>query len=135
MGSPVLAARDGLVVLTRDGFDPGAPDPAFKKRANLVFIRHSDGTLGEYVHLLKGTVGVRPGQTVQAGQLLARSGNSGYTRGPHLHFMVFRAKDSKTRESLPIRFVTKQGSGVFLQEGQAYTGATFPAPAKAAMAK
>jgi murein DD-endopeptidase MepM/ murein hydrolase activator NlpD len=119
-GTPVLAARDGLIVLTRDGFDAGAPDPAFKKRANLVFVRHSDGTLGEYLHLLKGTVRARVGQTVRAGQLLAYSGNSGYSRGPHLHFMVFRAKDSKTRESLPIRFVTAQGSGLVLEEGGIY---------------
>jgi murein DD-endopeptidase MepM/ murein hydrolase activator NlpD len=120
-GTPVLAARDGLVVLVRDGFDRGAPDPAYKQQANLVFVRHSDGTLAEYVHLVKGGMKVKEGDTVRAGQILARSGNSGYSRGPHLHFMVFRAKDSKTRESLPIRFVAKEGSGLVLEEGQSYT--------------
>jgi murein DD-endopeptidase MepM/ murein hydrolase activator NlpD len=123
-GTPVLAARDGLVVLVRDGFDSGAPDPAYKKRANIIFVRHLDGTLGEYVHLLKGGMKVRVGDTVRTGQLLALSGNSGYTRGPHLHFMVFRAKDSKTRESVPIRFVAKEGSGLLLEEGKSYTAST-----------
>jgi len=124
-GTPVLAARDGFVVLVRDGFDIGAPDPGYKKRANLIFVRHSDATIGEYLHLLKGGTKVRIGTTVRAGQVLALSGNSGYTQGPHLHFMVFRAKDSKARESLPIRFVTKEGSELVLEEGKSYAAAAF----------
>jgi len=123
-GTPVLAARGGLVVLVRDGFDIGAPDPAYKPRANLIFVRHSDGTLAEYLHLLKGGMKVRTGDTVQAGQRLALSGNSGYTRGPHLHFMVFRARNSRTRQSFPIRFVTREGSGLVLEEGRSYTAST-----------
>src|SRR5262249_40529935 len=121
VGTPVVAARDGVVVLVRDEFDRGAPDPAYKKRANLVFVRHSDGTLGEYAHLLKGGMRVKFGDRVRAGQVLALSGNTGYSRGPHLHFMVFRAKDSKSRESLSVRFVTKEGSGMVLEEGKSYT--------------
>jgi murein DD-endopeptidase MepM/ murein hydrolase activator NlpD len=119
-GTPVFVARDGLVVLVRDGFDVGAPDPAYKKRSNLVFIRHADATLGEYLHLLKGGIKVKAGQTVHAGQMLGLSGNSGYTRGPHLHFMVFRAKDSKSRESLPIRFFGPGGAGIELEQGKIY---------------
>jgi hypothetical protein len=119
-GSQILAARGGLAALVRDGFDAGAPDPNYKSRANLVFVRHSDGTIGEYVHLLKGGIRVKEGETVRAGQMIALSGNSGYSRGPHLHFMVFRAKDSKTRESLPIEFITEEGSGVVLKEGRTY---------------
>jgi murein DD-endopeptidase MepM/ murein hydrolase activator NlpD len=53
--------------------------------------------------------------------MLALSGNTGYTKGPHLHFMVFRAKDSKSRESFPILFITKEGSGLTLQQGKRYT--------------
>jgi murein DD-endopeptidase MepM/ murein hydrolase activator NlpD len=124
-GTPVLAARDGLVVLVRDGFDNGAADPAYKKRANMIFVRHSDATIGEYVHLLKGGTKVRIGSTVRAGQVIALSGNSGYTQGPHLHFMVFRAKDSKAGESLPIRFVTKEGPDLALEEGKSYTATAF----------
>jgi murein DD-endopeptidase MepM/ murein hydrolase activator NlpD len=87
-------------------------------------VRHSDGTLGEYLHLLKGSLKVEAGDSVAAGQLLALSGNSGYTRGPHLHFMVFRAKDSKTRESLPIRFITREGARMVLEECRSYTAPT-----------
>jgi hypothetical protein len=120
-GTPVLAAREGLVVLVRDGFESGSPDPALKTRSNLIFVRHSDATLGEYLHLLKGGMKVKPGDKVRVGQQLGLSGNSGYSRGPHLHFMVFRAKDSHTRESLPIRFLTKEGSSIELDQGKSYT--------------
>jgi len=120
-GTPVFAARDGVVVLVRDGFDIGAPDPSYKKRSNLIFIRHGDATLGEYLHLLKGGIRVNAGQTVRAGQMLALSGNSGYTRGPHLHFMVFRTRDSKSRESLPIRFSGPGGTSIELEQGKTYT--------------
>lgn len=125
-GTPVCAARDGQVVLVRDGFENGEPDPAYKKRANLIFVRHADATLGEYLHLLKGGMKVKRGDLVHAGEVLAFSGNSGYTQGPHLHFMVFRAKDSKMRESLPIRFVTREGSGIELEQGQIYTSVPVP---------
>jgi murein DD-endopeptidase MepM/ murein hydrolase activator NlpD len=120
-GEPVVAARGGLVVLVRDGFDVGASDSAYKMKVNEIFVRHSDGTLAEYVHLQKDCMKVKVGDAVNAGQILALSGNTGYTRGPHLHFMVFRAKDSKSRESLPVRFVTKEGSGLILQQGRRYT--------------
>jgi hypothetical protein len=123
-GTPVFAARDGLAVLVRDGFDSGAADPSYKKKANVIFIQHADGTLGEYVHLQKEGMKVNVGDTVHAGQMIALSGNSGYTQGPHLHFMVFRAKDSKTRESLPIYFVAKEGSGLTLEQGRRYTAVT-----------
>ena len=120
-GEPVFAARGGLVVLVRDGFDVGAPDSALKLKANEIFVRHSDGTLGEYVHLQKDGMKVSVGDTITAGQMLALSGNTGYTQGPHLHFMVFRAKDSKSRESFPIYFATKEGSGMTLRQGRRFT--------------
>jgi murein DD-endopeptidase MepM/ murein hydrolase activator NlpD len=120
-GEPVLAAREGLVVLVRDGFDVGAPDSSLKLKANEIFVRHPDGTIGEYVHLQRDSMKVTLGDTITAGQTLALSGNTGYTKGPHLHFMVFRAKDSKSRESFPIRFTTKEGSGLTLQQGKRYT--------------
>jgi murein DD-endopeptidase MepM/ murein hydrolase activator NlpD len=124
-GTPVFAARGGLVVLVRDGFDMGGPDSSLKLKVNEVFVRHSDGTLGEYVHLQKDGMKVKVGDTITAGQFIAHSGNTGYTQGPHLHFMVFRAKNSKDRESFPIHFVTKEGSGLTLKQGRRYTAVGF----------
>jgi murein DD-endopeptidase MepM/ murein hydrolase activator NlpD len=63
---------------------------------------------------------VKTGQTVETGEVIGLSGNTGYSSGPHLHFDVFRAKDGKTRESVPIRFRTGKGEETTLLAGRTY---------------
>ncbi len=99
IGDPVYAARDGLVVtaidwLTRNG---GRELIDF---ANRIVILHDDGTLASYVHLEPNGVLVAEGERVTRGQLIGRSGNTGFTRGPHLHFVVRDARDI----SIPVQF-------------------------------
>jgi murein DD-endopeptidase MepM/ murein hydrolase activator NlpD len=121
VNTEVMAARKGKVVFIQDGFADGKNDSTYKSKSNFIYICHPDGTLGEYLHLTKTSMKVKVGDTVQAGQTLALSGNSGFTTGPHLHFMVFRALDGKTRESLPVRFLAKEGAGITPLEGKTYT--------------
>jgi murein DD-endopeptidase MepM/ murein hydrolase activator NlpD len=51
-----------------------------------VVVRHGDGRYSQYAHL--SAISVRDGQTVSAGQRLGRSGSTGNSSGPHLHFEV-----------------------------------------------
>ncbi|MFI2619101.1 transglycosylase family protein [Streptomyces sp. NPDC018584] len=51
-----------------------------------VVIRHTDGKYSQYAHL--SALSVRAGQQVGAGQRIARSGSTGNSTGPHLHFEV-----------------------------------------------
>ncbi|WP_432119576.1 peptidoglycan DD-metalloendopeptidase family protein [Streptomyces sp. bgisy032] len=51
-----------------------------------VVIRHADGRYSQYAHL--SAISVRDGQTVSAGQRIGRSGSTGNSSGPHLHFEV-----------------------------------------------
>src|SRR5262249_37307753 len=88
---------------------------------NYVLVRHSDGTLGHYCHLQKGGVTVKPGQFVKAGQLIAHSGNTGFSSGAHLHFSVFKTRDGRERISLPVKFQADNAQPVPLVEGQRYT--------------
>ena len=119
-GTPIHAAREGVVEVVVDRFDRGGTDPAFRDSVNMILVRHSDGTYGEYVHLKRGGARVKAGQKVKARQLLGLSGNTGYTQGPHLHFAVFSPKDGTTRETIPIRFRTADARGVRVVEGETY---------------
>jgi murein DD-endopeptidase MepM/ murein hydrolase activator NlpD len=92
----------------------------FKNSANYVIVRHSDGTYGEYLHLQPNAAMVRLGETVQAGQPIAHSGNSGYSSRPHLHFGVFRIREDNTRESVLVKMRIGTGVETGLEEGRNY---------------
>lgn len=76
IGTPVVAAADGVVVFAGWRFGYG----------NLVEIKHSNGFSTRYGHLYKTIA--REGDRVTAGSLVALSGNTGRSTGPHLHFEV-----------------------------------------------
>jgi len=98
-GTPILAARKGVVVSTLNEQSGAAPNPG----GNHVRILHDDGTMGVYLHLQRGSVRVAPGQQVAVGTPIARSGNTGRSSGPHLHFVVQRNVGLAV-ESIPFRF-------------------------------
>lgn len=87
-GTPVLAARSGVVVRTKSDSNEGGPDPKYGNAGNYVMIRHDDGTYGNYGHFRQFGVRVVPGQLVLAGTQIGESGNTGWSTGPHLHFDV-----------------------------------------------
>jgi murein DD-endopeptidase MepM/ murein hydrolase activator NlpD len=87
IGTPVLAARAGVVVAVRDSFADGNDTDL---QENYVMIRHTDGTVARYIHLARRGARVTLGDSVRQGQRIALSGNSGQTGGPHLHFDVQR---------------------------------------------
>jgi murein DD-endopeptidase MepM/ murein hydrolase activator NlpD len=119
-GTPVLATRDGVVVGTKDDSEIGGPNRRFETSANYILIQHSDGTIGNYAHLKKHGVKVGMGQKVATGAVIGLSGNTGFSSGPHLHFSVFKTRDGRQRESIPIRFKTGNAAGETLASGRIY---------------
>lgn len=119
-GSPIHAARAGVVVGIKDDSNIGGSDKKFEWEANYILIRHTDGTLGHYVHLQKDGAKVNIGDKVQAGQFIGLSGNTGHSTGPHLHFAVFKAQTGKQRETIPVKFRTNPQVSEILAEGRAY---------------
>jgi murein DD-endopeptidase MepM/ murein hydrolase activator NlpD len=109
VGTPVHAARDGVVVLIQDSMEGACWNEGCGHLANFVVMLHSDGTTGEYFHLERGSVTVALGERVRRGQAIARSGNTGYTTVPHLHFGVYRADSHGHTWSVAVRFVTREG--------------------------
>ncbi|MDX2004119.1 MAG: M23 family metallopeptidase [Meiothermus sp.] len=121
-GTPVHAAREGVVVALETGFTAGGTDPALRAKANYIAVLHADGTIAEYVHLRAGGSAVRVGQQVARGQLIGYSGNTGYSSTPHLHFHVYRAlSPTGGWQTLAVQFRTLEGGPLSLQEGQRYT--------------
>jgi murein DD-endopeptidase MepM/ murein hydrolase activator NlpD len=114
-GSVVCAARAGTVLQTRSDSNKGGLKPENMSDGNFIIIEHSDGSQAHYWHLAPGGVLVQPGDTVQAGQAIGHSGNTGYTAFPHLHFQVH---DPKGKEIL-VRFQTKKGI-VYIRPGRWY---------------
>lgn len=98
-GTPIVAARSGVVVKVENDQVGRGTNPS----GNFVRILHDDGTMGVYLHLQRGSVLVSEGQRVTVGQPLARSGNTGNSTGPHLHFVVQR-NVGLALESIPFEF-------------------------------
>ncbi len=108
IGTPVLAARGGTVIELEQGFRDAGESNKFLARANLIRILHDDGTMAVYAHLDTNSVRVRRGAKVKQGQWIANSGNTGYSSGPHLHFVI-QLNAGMSLQSLPFRFVAADG--------------------------
>ena len=109
IGTPVLAAREGLVMQVESDFDrAGLNLEKFGGRANFVRILHDDGAMTLYAHLKPEGALVRVGQRVRAGQQIGLSGNTGFTTGPHLHFAV-QVNRGMRLESLPFTMAGPAG--------------------------
>jgi len=103
-GTPIVAARDGVVRLSRGDSTEGGCDEKFAPKANYVVISHGDGLETQYLHF--SAVVVKPGERVKQGQLVGFSGATGWSCGPHLHFKV--AKETGrgwNNPSVPARIV------------------------------
>lgn len=103
IGTPVLAARGGVVVDIKSDSNQGGDTPEYAKYANYVVILHNDGTTGEYYHLKYQGVVVARGQPVQKGQLIGYTGNTGFSSLPHLHFGIYMARYHGGYQSVPFK--------------------------------
>jgi murein DD-endopeptidase MepM/ murein hydrolase activator NlpD len=109
LGTPVLAARTGVVMEVIDEYpDHGRARKSDLEQANVIRILHEDGSMAVYGHLLQGSAVVTLGQWLVDGTVIAQSGNSGYTHGPHLHFAVQRNAGMQL-ESIPFRMQSVNG--------------------------
>jgi len=100
-GTDVVAAHGGTVV--KAGGNGAGDGPAY---GNAIVIRHGNGTYSQYAHLSR--IDVRIGQVVATGQHIARSGNTGNSSGPHLHFEI-RTSANYGSAVDPVAFLRSKG--------------------------
>jgi murein DD-endopeptidase MepM/ murein hydrolase activator NlpD len=108
IGTPVHAARSGIVLEAEDDFYKGGINKAYSSEANNIRILHDDGSMAIYAHLELEKAQVYPGLAVTAGQLIGYSGNTGFSSGPHLHFAV-QVNQGMKLVSVPFAFINRQG--------------------------
>lgn len=104
---PIFAPADGVVFEAVDGVpdnSPGVADPTTS--GNVVILETAPQEFLVMAHLRQGSVAVSTGEQVQEGQFLGRVGNSGFSRGPHLHMHLLRGEHplDPAAVSLPFRF-------------------------------
>jgi murein DD-endopeptidase MepM/ murein hydrolase activator NlpD len=109
-GTKVCAMRDGIVHEMKEDSDKRGLKYKYFHDANYILIRHPDNSFGWYVHLMKNGVLVNPGDSVKTGQVIGRSGNSGFSAFPHLHIEVV-VHDKAGYKQIPTRFHLKKGIG------------------------
>lgn len=110
-GSKVLAARGGVVMEIANDFYGGGVDAKHLSRANFVRILHDDGSMAVYAHLQLESVVVAKGQRVEPQQEIGRSGSTGFSSGPHLHFVI-QANTGMKLQSVPFKWRKKNGQVV-----------------------
>lgn len=131
VGTKIHAAREGTVINLKEDSNEAGTEERHLHLANFVTIGHDDGSQANYAHLQLNGAMVELGDTVSAGQLIGLSGNTGYSTGPHLHFVVRQQKSPAEINSVPTLFVDKNGTSLNLAsngslnslvEGRSYEG-------------
>ncbi|MDX2368009.1 MAG: peptidoglycan DD-metalloendopeptidase family protein [Colwellia sp.] len=109
VGTYLTAVRSGTVVWVKDDYHMSGTTRYFLDKANGIKVLHDDGTFSLYVHILMDTAMVKEGDKVALGDRLARSGSSGFSTGPHLHFSIIKNVGLRNI-SIPFKFVDNKGS-------------------------
>jgi murein DD-endopeptidase MepM/ murein hydrolase activator NlpD len=89
-----------------------------------VILDHGNGEFSLLAHLRRGSVAVRPGATVAAGQKLGECGNSGNTSEPHLHYHLQNTAVFGRAEGLPAQFMVYTADGRPVTRGEPVRGQT-----------
>jgi len=120
-GRPVLAPAAGTVAAVQDGKPdgrPGSVDPAAEPPGNYVVLDHGNGEFSFLVHLQNGSVAVKPGATVKAGDAVAKAGSSGRTPEPVLHHHLQDGPDLAKGAGLPAVFRDYVADGKPVAKGE-----------------
>lgn len=117
-GTPICAAREGVVIFVKDNSSKHGKTMKYQEYGNYVTIYHKDGSMANYFHIKKKGSKVKVGDKVKAGEVIALSGNTGWSSGPHLHFQVYSFDEDMEVKSIPTKFRQAEGKAIVLKKSQ-----------------
>lgn len=128
----VLAVANSKVVAIRDDIPENTPRSGKfaihldqkNMGGNYIILDLGNGKFAGYAHLIPGSLKVKVGDMVTAGQVIAKLGNSGHSTEPHLHFHIMNKPSMLVSNGLPYGFdhfnviptITKEKGFTFLNE-------------------
>ena len=124
-GKPVAAPADGSVVSAVDEYDDNPvlkPSEKNPKQGNNVVIDHGNGEFSMLAHLKRGSVKVKAGDKVKAGQEMALCGNSGNSPFPHVHYHLQTTSEWFHGDGLPLQFHDYTANGKSVNTGEPVQG-------------
>ena len=123
-GRPVTSPADGRVVFAEDGTADNPPGRVNlgKLYGNHVVLEHGNGEYSLLGHMMRGSLLVKQGERVKAGQPLGRAGNSGVSTEPHLHYQLMDAPEWLKAHGMPSVFVDYLADGKPISRGEPRRG-------------
>jgi len=110
----ILAFADGIVTSVKNNFTGTTKNTGTAGMGNYVIIDHGNGYKTRYMHMTKGSVRVKAGQKVKAGEIIGYMGSTGNSTGLHLHFDI--SLGGKYIDPKPFLY----GSKTIFAEGESY---------------
>lgn len=114
-GDTVFSSRKGLIVEVTDGYEAETiADISYKSKENAILMEHEDGTLARYSVLKKGSIMVKPGQTVFPHTPLALAGTYDLESNTQVRFFVYYLSEYNLENPEKLTLATKKNYYAFV---------------------
>ena len=133
-GQPVLSPAAGVVIQAAGNSSDHAPGrmPEIQSRGNYVVIAHGNSEFSMIPYLKAGSLKVKNGQHVKAGDVVGECGNSGSSFAPHVEYSLQNTRGFPLPKTLPAQFVDYVADGKAVPIGEPLRGQIVEGQPKAA---